>query len=335
MKRNVVFFGCILWFSIRAVGQTGSDYDTLVHQGNSQLQAGSNDVALTTANTAIKLNADRWEAYALAGGALMNLKRYEDAADDFSDAIKRAPEAKQAGLRDLRKQCLLAEPGAPASPAATPAQTAQPASTTQAEIVLWKSIENSNNPSDFQTYLNQYPNGAFINLAQRHLAEAEVKVEEERKILGVPLPGTVWIGTEVYLDKHGKVLQTTPVLMFFLSSGQVQFHLPNKGDAPGIEADASRPFDELRGKYLPQNWTTGSGSWQLSGAQLMVRFTITDSYGSWPYIYNASRTGDQIEGTWSCPACKDQGPLKLRRLDPSDASIASRTVHEMWSSIFW
>jgi hypothetical protein len=96
--------------------QTAANYDAIVKQGKAQLQAGNNDSALASANAAIKLDATRWEAYVAAGGALMNLKRYEEAADDFSKAIERAPEAKQTALRDLRKQCLVAEAGAaPAS----------------------------------------------------------------------------------------------------------------------------------------------------------------------------------------------------------------------------
>jgi hypothetical protein len=36
---------------------------------------------MASGEAAIKMNADRWEGYALAGGALMNLKRYEEAAE--------------------------------------------------------------------------------------------------------------------------------------------------------------------------------------------------------------------------------------------------------------
>jgi hypothetical protein len=99
----------LLFMAFPLVAQTTPAYDTLVRKGNTQLQASDNDTALANAQSAIKLNPDRWEAYALAGGALMNLKRYEEAADDFSKAIERAHEPKQAGLRDLRKKCLVAE----------------------------------------------------------------------------------------------------------------------------------------------------------------------------------------------------------------------------------
>ena len=152
-----------------AAGQTAPDYDAAVQKGKSQLQAASANLALAASEEAIKMNADRWEAYALAGGALMNLKRYEEAADKLSKAIERAPEAKQTTLRDLRRQCLLSESGV--SPAAK--EPTQEATTSQTEIVLWKTIENSSNPHDFEAYLKQYPNGAFVALAKTRLEDAE------------------------------------------------------------------------------------------------------------------------------------------------------------------
>ena len=164
-----------------------SGYDSLIQQGKSQLQAGNAEQAAASGKAATKMSTERWEGYALVGGALMNLKRYEAAADTLSKAIERAPESKQPSLRELRRQCLLAESGAPGG-----ANTVAPATTTsQAEIVLWKSIENSSNPADFNTYLTQYPQGAFAALAQRHTAEivalaqrreAEIKDEEQARL---------------------------------------------------------------------------------------------------------------------------------------------------------
>jgi type II secretory pathway component HofQ len=152
------------------------DYDALIQQGKSQLDDNA-ERAAAVGKAAIKMSAERWEGYALVGGALMNLKRYEAAADTLSEAIKRAPETKQAGLRELRRQCLLAESGATAT-----ASNPLPATTTsQAEIVLWKSIENSRNGADFQTYLEEYPQGAFAALARRHLADAPAQSEQDKQ----------------------------------------------------------------------------------------------------------------------------------------------------------
>jgi tetratricopeptide (TPR) repeat protein len=111
--------------------QAAPDYDAFITQGNALLKAGNAVQALNAGEGAIKFRADRWEGYALAGGALMNLKRYEDAADALSKAIDRAPDSKQPALRDQRRQCLLAESGYPAL-----ASTSVPATTGQAESRL-------------------------------------------------------------------------------------------------------------------------------------------------------------------------------------------------------
>jgi hypothetical protein len=74
-------------------------------------------------------------------------------------------------LRDLRKQCALAEAGV--APSASQAPATNQSATTQAEIVLWKSIENSTNADDFKAYLTQYPNGAFAVLAKSRIDRIE------------------------------------------------------------------------------------------------------------------------------------------------------------------
>jgi tetratricopeptide (TPR) repeat protein len=124
-------------------GQAAPGYDALITQGNALLQAGNADQALKSGEAATKAGADRWEGYSLAGGALLNLKRYEDAADALSKAIERAPESKQPALRALRRECLLAESGYPpstnTSPTANtsaPAAGSMPTTTGEVEIVL-------------------------------------------------------------------------------------------------------------------------------------------------------------------------------------------------------
>lgn len=185
-----------------ALAQTAAGYETLIQQGKTQLQAGNAAQALATAEQAIKLDAKNWEGYALAGGALMNLKRYDEAISRLTDAMERAPQDKQAGLGELRKQCFTAESGAPppgSSPAVPAVNNPAPeATTTQAEIVLWKSIENSTNPADFQTYLSQYPTGAFAALAQRHLSDAQKYAQQQQQLQEeqaeeLDLNNTVWV----------------------------------------------------------------------------------------------------------------------------------------------
>jgi tetratricopeptide (TPR) repeat protein len=118
MRKSSIRFIFSLTLAIvgfNAIAQRTADYDALVSQGNNQLKTGNNQQALSSATAAIKVNQSRWEAYAIAGGALLNLKRYEEAMDQFSHAIDRAPESKKEGLRALRKECLSAQPAGPQS----------------------------------------------------------------------------------------------------------------------------------------------------------------------------------------------------------------------------
>lgn len=214
-----------LTISDGAVAQTASNYDALVQQGQAEMNAGNNDVAFSTANSAIKAVPDRWEAYAVAGGALMNLKRYEDAADQFSYAIDRAPEKKQDQLRELRKKCVVAESGASSAPISSPASALSPSeTTTQAEIVLWKTIENSTKSSDFHTYLAQYPNGAFATLARERLAKAEQEERQQFARYG-NLPNSVWTGSAL---QGG---QTMMVVIIFLDGGKLAWEGGDPGGA--------------------------------------------------------------------------------------------------------
>ena len=53
------------------------------------------------------------------------------------------------------------------------------------ELAFWKTIENSNDPSDFQAYLLQFPNGAFASLARnrlRRLGKSTTAALPERSI---------------------------------------------------------------------------------------------------------------------------------------------------------
>jgi len=233
-------------------GQAAPGYDALITEGNALLQAGSADQALKSGEAAIKARADRWEGYSLAGGALLNLKRYEDAADALSKAIERAPESKQPALRALRRECLLAESGYPPStntsptantsapaaggvPAAgsVPATGRMPATTGEVEIVLWKSIENSNNAADFQNYLNRYPHGAFVDLARSHLAHAEARLESEKNRLAAkltwtdPASGLMWARYSRPSEySHASFRRATDYCAALRSLGYADWRLP-------------------------------------------------------------------------------------------------------------
>jgi len=161
--------------SAAAFAQT-SAYDTLIQKGNAQLQAGNATQAESIGEQAIKSNPNGWQAYALTGGALMNLKRYNDAITQLSKALAFAPAAKQPAIQSLIQQCALAGSTPTAHPVTPAAQTPPQPAVTQAEVVLWESIQNSQNANDFQVYLQQYPNGAYAALAQSRLDALNAQV---------------------------------------------------------------------------------------------------------------------------------------------------------------
>jgi tetratricopeptide (TPR) repeat protein len=89
--------------------QTTSEYEAVLLEATSKLQAGNSDGALLSAQRAINLDLARWDAYAIAGEALMKLYRYDEAKDVLGKAIEIAPEKKRGALLDLRAQCSIAE----------------------------------------------------------------------------------------------------------------------------------------------------------------------------------------------------------------------------------
>jgi hypothetical protein len=102
-----------------SVAQSNDDFDVQLRLGEAALQAYRPDVALSAGDAAVRDAPDRWDGYAMSGRALLALKRYEMAADALSRAIERAPAAQQPALRELRRESLVAEAGAPA-PSAPP-----------------------------------------------------------------------------------------------------------------------------------------------------------------------------------------------------------------------
>ena len=58
---------------------------------------------------------------------------------------------------------------APPQPSSAGAPAVAPAATAELEGLFWQSIMNSTNPSDFEAYLAQFPNGVFQTLAQNRL----------------------------------------------------------------------------------------------------------------------------------------------------------------------
>jgi peroxiredoxin len=87
-----------------AWGQT-TRYDALVSQAKADLTAGKLDAALNNAKQAVALDGSRWEAYTVAGGALVKLNRCVEATEYLKNAVQRAPETKRDGISKLSNLC--------------------------------------------------------------------------------------------------------------------------------------------------------------------------------------------------------------------------------------
>lgn len=119
-----------------APAQSPADYERLVGQGKAQLEDGDSDAALSSAKAAIKMNGSRWEAHALAGGALMNLKRYQAADGELALAILGSPPEKQTAIAELRTRCEAAMNSAAQEPS-TLASQAEPQTPPLHDILTW------------------------------------------------------------------------------------------------------------------------------------------------------------------------------------------------------
>jgi hypothetical protein len=122
------FIWALVLCAAASLGQSTDGFEAQIRQGDAALQSGRADEALSAGDAAVRIAPERWDGYALSGRALLALRRYEAAADALSQAIERAPGAQQPALRELRRECLVAESGGPGAPptAAVPAVPAAP-----------------------------------------------------------------------------------------------------------------------------------------------------------------------------------------------------------------
>ena len=144
-------------------------YDEKVTKARALLKANDARAALAASQEAIALDDKRWEGYVTAAGAYSAQSLYDDAIGMLQAALTRAPEDRKPAIRDAlaeTRRALSAAPPSAAVPGTAPAASAP----TQAEIVLWKSIENSRNASDFSAYLEKYPDGTFAPVAKARRA---------------------------------------------------------------------------------------------------------------------------------------------------------------------
>jgi len=170
MTQRSLFFCALLWTSF-ALAQS---YEDELAKSRAAATAQQYAEAQAAAQKAIALDEKRWEAYVLAANAYSSQHLNDDAIGMLQMALPRAPEDKKPLVRNAISEAR----GKIASPTAgvtSPSARTRPptTSTTQAEVVLWKSIENSTRVEDFQAYLESYPSGAYAPIARARISKSE------------------------------------------------------------------------------------------------------------------------------------------------------------------
>lgn len=200
-----IVVACLAASSIPAFGQPpkpSAGYDALVARARTLIAERRPQEAVTVSEQAIALNERRWEAYVTAASGYSAQHLYDDTIGMLQTALAHAPDEKKQAIREAiseaRRQ--LAAQSNP-SPVVSPPSSAQaaPATTTQAEAVLWKSIENSTRAEDYQGYLSKYPDGTFAPVAKARLDAITSKQADEtaqqQKEKNSNLVGSGWQGT--------------------------------------------------------------------------------------------------------------------------------------------
>jgi tetratricopeptide (TPR) repeat protein len=86
--------------------------------------------------------------------------------DDFKSYLDKYPDGQFAALAKSRAQ---------------PVRPANTASGDSMEMTYWNAIKDSRNPSDFKAYVNKFPNGLFVEIANGRAAMLENEVREKER----------------------------------------------------------------------------------------------------------------------------------------------------------
>jgi carboxyl-terminal processing protease len=157
-------------------------------------------------------------------------------------------------------------------PAPAPQPVAKPAATTGAasgntemELTYWRSIENSKQASDYQAYLEQFPNGTFAGLARSRMAslgQGVPRAEPATPTVQEPAAAPVVTKTEPVSEPVAEPASTTTDEE---AAGGIEL------DSHGVDCrimDATRSESDCRNtkRFGPANKAGGYGGGKTSGS---------------------------------------------------------------------
>jgi serine/threonine-protein kinase len=92
--------------------------------------------------------------------------RYQSARS-FADALQRILDGKPP---EDPNEVLAAPPAPPPPPAPAPSARSQQLGT-EAEMEFWREVKDSDDPEELELYIEQFPQGVYVELARKKIAE--------------------------------------------------------------------------------------------------------------------------------------------------------------------
>lgn len=205
LASHVIALLAALWVGVAAEAQP---YDEQLARSRAAAAEKRFEAAQAAAESAIAIDDARWEGYVLAANAYSSQQLYDDAIGMLQMALPRAPADKKPLIRQAITEARDSATGTSQPPVSA-------TSTTQQEIIVWKAIENSTRVSDYQSYLDQYPNGTYAALARARL----VSIQEEQA-RNPRLENTSWSGRVSYVNRRGVETRSESVEFSLETGGQ-------------------------------------------------------------------------------------------------------------------
>jgi hypothetical protein len=139
---NIVMTSAItagLFIRVTLLAQSGN-YSQMVAQAQADLSVGRAAQAAAESRQAIILAPTGWQAYLIAGSALEFERQYDQAIDNFTQALEYAPAASKDAVKGMLERAIRAQMAAQSAPTAAPpalaTQSTPEATTTQPSVEM-------------------------------------------------------------------------------------------------------------------------------------------------------------------------------------------------------
>jgi len=162
---------------------------------------------------------------------------------------------------------------------------------TRIELEFWNSVKDSDNPADFQAYLQQYPSGKFAALAKNRLTPVTPAPTTPSTPQTLPTVSDEWKSIDRYQVKEGLVKDTKTGLMWLRCSlGQTWDGVSCQGEAKRYAWD-----DAIK---TPEGFNySGYSDWRLPAINELKTLVYCSS--GKPKLWND--TGNDCDGDFARP----------------------------------